>query len=73
MKDAFLVSMTRPKILQILARFCDEFKKAGEGKLDITSFLDRIMEDLRRPDKDDDPVEFDMRRLEGQRFKVIQK
>jgi len=73
MRHKFLIWMTRPKILQILARFSEEYKKAGEGTMDITSFVDRIMEDLSRPDEDDGPVEFDIRRLEGQRLRIAPK
>ena len=49
LKNENLVVMTRPTILQILARFCGEVKDAK----DISPFLDRIMEDLDRPGQDD--------------------
>jgi len=59
-----LIWVTRPKILQILSRFCEEVN----DEKDISPFLDRIMKDLAVPDHDDGPIEFDMRRLEGRRF-----
>jgi len=43
-KEPNLVVVTRPLIMTILARFCEEVKEAK----DISPFLDRIMEDLAR-------------------------
>jgi hypothetical protein len=39
LKNENLVVITRPTILKILARFCEEVKEAK----DISPFLDRIM------------------------------
>jgi len=64
LKNENLVVMTRPTILQILARFCGEVKDAK----DISPFLDRIMEDLDRPGQDGGAIAFDPQAPEGGRF-----
>ena len=63
LKNENLVVLTRPTILQILRRFCEEVKEAK----DISPFLDRIMEDLDRPGQDG-AIVFDREAPGGQRF-----
>ena len=62
-KEGNLAVVTRPTILQILARFCEEVKEAK----DISPFLDRIMEDLDRPGQDG-AIVFDREAPAGKRF-----
>ena len=61
LKNENLAMLTRPTILQILARFCEEVKDAK----DISPFLDRIMEDLERPGH---AIVFDSQAKAGERF-----
>ena len=63
LKNENLVVLTRPTILQILARFLDEVKEAK----DISPFLDRIMEDLDRPGGDG-AIAFDSQAKAGERL-----
>jgi hypothetical protein len=59
-----LIVITRPRILQICARFCREVF----DKRDISPFLDRIMEDLARPDHDVGEISFKRGAPSGKRF-----
>ena len=65
LKNENLVVLTRPTILQILARFLEEVKEAK----DISPFLDRIMEDLDRPGQDGGAIAFDPQAKAGERLR----
>lgn len=63
-QNAHLIIITRPRILQICARFCQEVFDAK----DISPFLDRIMKDLAWPDRDAGEISFDTEAPAGKRF-----
>ena len=63
-QNALLVVITRPRILQICGRFCQEVFDAR----DISPFLDRIMESLAKPDHDAGEISFKREAPIGKRF-----